>query len=113
MQLSTSYRVVRETVNCKNCFPPVTGYIGKPLIEKLLADGFGVTAVARPRSSAKLPIGCVVITGKALDSRTYEDQVPPGSTSVHLMGTPHPAPWKAAQFRSIDLVSRTCPVPAP
>lgn len=82
-----------------------TGYIGKPLIEKLSADGFCVTAVARPRSSAKLPVGCAVITGNALDSRTYEDQVLPGSTFVHLVGTPHPAPWKGSEFRSIDLVS--------
>jgi uncharacterized protein YbjT (DUF2867 family) len=82
-----------------------TGYIGTPLIEKLCADGFRVTAVARSQSIAKLPPGCGVITGSALDSRTYEDQVPPGSTFVHLVGTPHPAPWKGAEFRSIDLVS--------
>jgi len=24
---------------------------------------------------------------------------------VHLVGTPHPAPWKASEFRSVDLVS--------
>jgi uncharacterized protein YbjT (DUF2867 family) len=82
-----------------------TGYIGRPLIEKLIANGFGVSAVARPQSSAKLPAGCGVIPGNALDSRTYEDQVPPASTFVHMVGTPHPAPWKGAQFRSVDLVS--------
>jgi uncharacterized protein YbjT (DUF2867 family) len=82
-----------------------TGYIGRPLIEKLSAGGFRMSAVARPQSSAKLPAGCCVIPGNALDSRTYEDQVPPASTFVHMVGTPHPAPWKAAQFRSIDLVS--------
>jgi len=82
-----------------------TGYLGRPLIEKLCADGFRVAAVARPQSSAKIPAGCGVITGNALDSRTYQDQVPAGSTFVHLVGTPHPAPWKAAEFRSIDLVS--------
>jgi uncharacterized protein YbjT (DUF2867 family) len=82
-----------------------TGYIGKPLIEKLCADGCRVAAVARPRSSARLPAGCEAISGDALDSRTYEDKIPPGSTLVHLVGTPHPAPWKAAAFRSVDLVS--------
>jgi uncharacterized protein YbjT (DUF2867 family) len=82
-----------------------TGYIGKPLIEKLCQDGFRVAAVARPRSSARLPAGCDAIAGNALDSRTYQDKVPPGSTLVHLVGTPHPAPWKAAAFRSVDLVS--------
>lgn len=82
-----------------------TGYIGRHLIEKLCADGYHVTSVARPGSSAKLPAGCDVITGNTLDSRTYQDQVPRGSTFVHLVGTPHPAPWKAAEFRSIDLAS--------
>jgi len=82
-----------------------TGYLGRPLVEKLLRDGFQVAAVARPGSEAKLPPGCVVITGSALDSGTYEDHIPPGSTLVHLVGTPHPAPWKASEFRSVDLVS--------
>ncbi|MGA2119707.1 MAG: NAD(P)H-binding protein [Bryobacteraceae bacterium] len=82
-----------------------TGYIGRPLIRKLLADGFLVTAVARPRSEAKLPAGCIVITGNALDSRTYDDRILAGSTFAHLVGTPHPAPWKASEFRSVDLVS--------
>jgi uncharacterized protein YbjT (DUF2867 family) len=82
-----------------------TGYLGRPLIEKLCADGFQVTSIARPQSVAKLPTCCGVITGDALDSRTYQDQVPAGSTFVHLVGVPHPAPWKAAEFRSIDFVS--------
>jgi len=82
-----------------------TGYLGRPLIEKLLRDGFQVVAVARPGSERKLPPGCGVITGNALDSATYQDRIPAGSTFVHLVGTPHPSPWKAAEFRSIDLVS--------
>lgn len=82
-----------------------TGYLGRPLIEKLCADGFAVTAVARPQSVAKAPSGCTAIPGNALDSRTYQDQVPAGAVFVHLVGVPHPAPWKAAEFRSVDLVS--------
>jgi uncharacterized protein YbjT (DUF2867 family) len=82
-----------------------TGYLGRPLIEKLLRDGFQVTAVARSGSEARLPPGCGVITGNALDSRTYWDRIPPGSTLVHLVGTPHPAPWKGQEFRSVDLAS--------
>jgi uncharacterized protein YbjT (DUF2867 family) len=82
-----------------------TGYLGRPLIEKLCTSGFRVTAVARPQSAARIPAGCGVIPGNALDSRSYQDRVPAGSTFVHLVGTPHPAPWKAAEFRSIDLVS--------
>jgi uncharacterized protein YbjT (DUF2867 family) len=82
-----------------------TGYMGRPLIEKLVAAGYRVSAVARPESAAKIPPGGSVITGNALDSRTYEDQIPAGSTFVHLVGTPHPAPWKRAEFRSVDLAS--------
>ena len=82
-----------------------TGYLGRPLIEKLLRDGFQVVAVARPGSEARLPPGCGVITGNALDFRTYRDRIPSGSTLVHLVGTPHPSPWKAQEFRSVDLVS--------
>jgi nucleoside-diphosphate-sugar epimerase len=82
-----------------------TGYMGKPLIEKLGANGFRVAAVARPKSAARLPAGCEVIAGDVLDARTYQDHVPTGATFVHLVGTPHPAPWKGAEFRSVDLVS--------
>jgi uncharacterized protein YbjT (DUF2867 family) len=82
-----------------------TGYLGRPLIEKLCAEGFQVSAVARPQSRAKVPASCAVIIGDALDSGTYQDHVPTGSTFVHLVGVSHPAPWKAAQFESIDLAS--------
>lgn len=82
-----------------------TGYMGKPLIGKLVAAGYRVSAVARPESAAKVPPGITVITGNALDSRTYDDRIPAGSTFVHLVGTPHPAPWKAPEFRSVDLAS--------
>jgi uncharacterized protein YbjT (DUF2867 family) len=82
-----------------------TGYLGRPLIEKLCAAGFEVQSVARPQSVTKVPHGCGVIVGNVLDSRTYQDQVPAGSTFVHLVGVAHPAPWKADEFRSIDLVS--------
>lgn len=82
-----------------------TGYVGRPLIEKLVADGFRVKSVARPQSVAKVPSGCAAITGDVLDARTYQDHVPAGATFVHLVGVSHPAPWKAEEFRTIDLVS--------
>ncbi len=82
-----------------------TGYVGRPLVEKLCLQGYRVSAIARPASVSKLPPGCNVITGDVLDSRSYRDQIPSGSTFVHMVGAPHPAPWKGAAFRSIDLVS--------
>lgn len=82
-----------------------TGYVGRPLIETLSREPVNVTAVARPVSVSKLPSGCTRIVGDVLDSRSYCDHVPSGCTFVHLVGVSHPAPWKANEFRSIDLVS--------
>jgi uncharacterized protein YbjT (DUF2867 family) len=82
-----------------------TGYLGRPLIEKLCSNKFAVSAVVRPQSASKLPAECHWVPGDVLDSRTYRDRVPSGSVFVHLVGTPHPAPWKGRQFRSVDLVS--------
>jgi uncharacterized protein YbjT (DUF2867 family) len=82
-----------------------TGYVGRPLVERLCANGYQVSAIARPQSAAKVPAGCNLITGDVLDSRTHIAQLPSGSTFVHLVGAPHPAPWKGAAFQSIDLVS--------
>jgi uncharacterized protein YbjT (DUF2867 family) len=82
-----------------------TGYLGRPLVKQLCEDGFQVSIVVRPQSAAKIPRGVDVIPGDALDSRSYQDRVASDSTFVHLVGVPHPAPWKAEQFRSIDLVS--------
>jgi uncharacterized protein YbjT (DUF2867 family) len=82
-----------------------TGYMGRPLIERLCAEGFQVKAVGRPQSLARIPSGCTPITGNALDSRSYVDHVPAASTFVHLVGVSHPAPWKAPQFRAIDFVA--------
>jgi uncharacterized protein YbjT (DUF2867 family) len=82
-----------------------TGYVGRALLEKLCVGGFDVQAIARAASVSKLPAGCGAIEGNVLDATTYEQRIPAGSTFVHLVGTPHPAPWKGAQFRSIDLVS--------
>jgi uncharacterized protein YbjT (DUF2867 family) len=82
-----------------------TGYLGRPLIEKLCAEGFTVQAIVRPQSIAKVPPGCAVITGDVLDAGTYQDRVPTGAAFVHLVGVAHPAPWKGAEFRSVDLAS--------
>ena len=43
--------------------------------------------------------------GNALDAASFVDAIPRGSTIVRLVGTPHPSPAKAAEFRSIDLAS--------
>ena len=82
-----------------------TGYLGRPLIQRLLERGYEVRALVRSGSEGKLPSGCKVILGNALDSGSYAPQIAPAATFVQLVGVPHPSPAKAAQFRSIDLVS--------
>jgi uncharacterized protein YbjT (DUF2867 family) len=82
-----------------------TGYIGRPLITRLLAQGHRVHALARAKSAARLPPGAVAVIGDALDADTFREAIPAGAVFVHLVGTPHPSPAKAAQFRSVDAVS--------
>ena len=82
-----------------------TGYIGRPLIGALLARGHSVHALARPGSEAKLPGGAVPVAGTALDASTFAAAIPHGATFVHLIGTPHPNPSKAAEFQRVDLGS--------
>ena len=82
-----------------------TGYLGRPLIGELLARGHLVRALARAGSERRLPPGPEVVTGNALDDATFANSVAPCDTFVHLIGTPHPSPAKAQQFRDIDLMS--------
>ncbi len=82
-----------------------TGYMGGALIPRLLKGGHTIRALARPGSERKLPAGCTVVTGNALDEATFAAQVAPADTYVHLVGVAHPSPWKGEQFRAIDLRS--------
>ena len=82
-----------------------TGYLGRPLIERLLQRGYAVHALVRSGSESKLPPATQITVGNALDESTFVSKIPAGSTLVHLVGTPHPSPAKAAEFRRVDLVS--------
>ena len=82
-----------------------TGYIGRPLVSTLIHRGHIVYALTRPGSASRLPAGTVPVVGNALDATTFQDAMPRGSTVVHLVGTPHPNPSKAAEFRRVDLGS--------
>lgn len=82
-----------------------TGYIGRPLIDALLETGYPVYALVRPGSETKLARGAVPVTGSALDDSTFASLIPPSATLVHLVGTPHPSPAKAGEFRRVDLAS--------
>jgi len=90
--------------------PPVfvtgaTGYLGRPLIAALLARGDDVHALVRRGSESRLPAGARPIIGDALDESTFAGAIPAGATIVHLVGTPHPSPSRAAEFQRVDLGS--------
>ena len=82
-----------------------TGYLGRALIETLLARGYPVHALARRGSEARLPQGARVAVGDALDAESFAAAIPARASIVHLVGTPHPNPSKAAEFVRVDLGS--------
>jgi uncharacterized protein YbjT (DUF2867 family) len=82
-----------------------TGYLGRPLIAALIAGGRPVDALVRKGSEGRLPAGARAVFGDALEAATFADAIVQGSTIVHLVGTPHPSPAKAAEFLSVDLAS--------
>jgi uncharacterized protein YbjT (DUF2867 family) len=78
-----------------------TGYLGSRLIGRLVEGGADVRALCR--RPADLP--CQIVRGDPLDASTYAESVRGCEAFVHLVGVPHPAPWKEAQFRAVDLRS--------
>lgn len=82
-----------------------TGYLGRPLCERLVSRGHRVTALCRPESARKLPAGTTAVLGDALNAASFASALASGMTLVHLVGVSHPAPWKEAEFRAVDLAS--------
>jgi len=80
-----------------------TGYMGRRLIPMLANRGHKITAVAR-QGSRLAPQATAIIANPLLHG-SYTNAIPPADTFVHLIGTPHPSPAKAKQFRGVDLVS--------
>lgn len=82
-----------------------TGYIGARLIPKLRARGHHVRVLARASSAKRVPAGATVVIGDALDVESVANALKTGDTLIHLVGTPHPSPRKAAEFERVDLPS--------
>jgi uncharacterized protein YbjT (DUF2867 family) len=82
-----------------------TGYIGQRLVDALLARGHRVRALVRAESAGRAPAGATTVIGNALDASTFASAVTAADTIVHLVGTPHPSPSKAAEFQRVDLPS--------
>ena len=71
-----------------------TGYLGRPLVERLMARGHQVRMLVRAGSERKTPAGVEIARGYELAGVR---------TMVHLIGVPRPAPWKGELFRAVDL----------
>ena len=82
-----------------------TGYIGRRLISRLVVRGHRVRALARAESVARVPRGAESVIGNPLSPESVAGALEPDDTLVHLVGTPHPSPAKAADFQRIDLAS--------
>ena len=82
-----------------------TGYLGRAVSAALLARGHDVTALCRPGSERRLATGSSPVFGDPLDARSYANALRHDHVVVHLVGTPKPAPWKAAAFERVDLGS--------
>lgn len=82
-----------------------TGYIGSRLVPALTAQGHRVRVLARAGSAHRVPPGAECVSGDALSAESVGRALRPGDTVVHLVGTPHPSPRKAAEFERVDLAS--------
>lgn len=79
-----------------------TGYLGRALCESLIARGTSVRALVRPGAASRAPRGAEVFAGNALDADSVAAAAEGCHTLVHLVGTPHPASWKQAEFERVD-----------
>ena len=71
----------------------------------LIGRGHVVYGLTRAGSASRLPEGARPVVGEALTAATFQDAIPRDATVVHLVGTPHPNPSKAAEFQRVDLGS--------
>ena len=72
-----------------------TGYLGSALVPELLARGHRVLALARARSSARVPNGAEVVPGDALDAAKAAR-----AGHVVYLSVAHPAPVMQAYWEA-------------
>lgn len=61
--------------------------------------------LAREQSLDRVEAGATGVVGDVFDTASVADALRAGDTVVHLIGTPHPSPAKAAEFERVDLAS--------
>lgn len=89
-----------------------TGFMGRNLIMELVRRGYVIKTLVRHGSEHKLPHGCKVVQGDALDKNSFLSQIPPAETFVQLIGVTHPNPAKKDEFRAVDLGSARAAIEA-
>ncbi len=89
-----------------------TGYIGSRFATEAMRRGHGVRAFARESSRGRIPSGATAVIGNVFDAGSIAGALTPSDTLVQLVGTPHPSPSKAAEFRSVDLASARAAIDA-
>ena len=95
------------------CITGATGYLGRALSIALLARGHAVRVLVRPGGAARAAGGVAAREVDVFDVDALTGALGTGDTVVHLIGTPHPNPSKAAEFQRVDLGSaRVCAVAA-
>jgi uncharacterized protein YbjT (DUF2867 family) len=82
-----------------------TGYIGRRLIPELVTRGHRVQALVRAGSEHKVPARAKTVVADVRSRESVAPHVTPVTVLVHLVGTPHPSPAKAAEFEALDYVA--------
>lgn len=91
------------------CITGATGYLGRALSAALTERGHAVRALVRPGGAPRVAPGIAVRELDVFDVDALGAAFGAGETVVHLIGTPHPNPSKAAEFERVDLRSaRIC-----
>ena len=85
------------------CITGASGYLGRALCQNL--DRSRLLALVRTGGAARLESGVASLELDVFDPDQLQRALAPGDTLVHLIGTPHPNPRKAAQFQRVDLGS--------
>lgn len=91
------------------CITGASGYLGRALSTALCARGHIVRALVRAGSAARIASGARALEFDVFDVDALTGALAAADVVVHLIGTPHPNPGKAAEFQRVDLGSaRVC-----
>lgn len=81
-----------------------TGFIGQPLVDRLLASGAAVRCLRRLGSPAPLPAGASPAIADLLDSEALSSAVSGCDTILHLAGKAHAlGPVRDEEFRRVNV----------